>query len=45
MFFCNAQESDFQAVLTVAGNSGQPKTEGVQVVEGVGLVFLAIVGK
>ena len=26
------------ATLTVAGKCGQPKTEGVQVVEGVGLV-------
>ena len=28
-----------QAGLTVAGKCGQPKTEGVQVGEGVGLVF------
>ena len=35
--FCNAQTSAFQAVLTVAGKCGQPKTEGIQVVEGVDL--------
>ena len=29
-----------EARLTVAGKCGQPKTEGVQVVEGVGLLHL-----
>ena len=36
--FCNAQKSAYQAGLTVAGKCGHTKTEGVQVVEGVGLV-------
>ena len=35
---CIAQKSAFQAGLTVAGKCGQPKREGVQVVEGAGLV-------
>ncbi len=32
------RDSTNQKKLTVAGKSGQPKTEGVQVVEGVGLI-------